>query len=209
MSLFLSNPAIHLQPSTSSHFFFPFASPLRLLPLLLSSLLSAACCTVWVPLRGLHTVCMCLGWQTGLTHLPGAFPPPPPSLHPSLPCRRLRCTFVCVAIASDVWYVRLFHSSVRLIFPLSPFFSLKWWERRGEGVLSHLHSRECFTGCHTHTHSQSLLETHTRRVRATTKDRGRRQASVCYKDTSNTEDGQRDVTVDVCVVTRVTHTYVF
>lgn len=95
-------------------------------------------------------------------------------------------------------------------FPSLPVFLSKMMrEEGGEGVLSHLHSRECFTGCHTHTHSQSLLETHTRRVRATTKDRGRRQASVCYKDTSNTEDGQRDVTVDVCVVTRVTHTHVF
>lgn len=126
MSLFLSNPAIHLQPSTSSHFFFPFASPLRLLPLLLSSLLSAACCTVWVPLRGLHTVCMCLGWQTGLTHLPGAFPPPPPSLHPSLPCRRLRCTFVCVAmVCTSVPFVCPSH------FPSLPVFLSKMMREEG------------------------------------------------------------------------------
>lgn len=63
--------------------------------LLLSSLLSAACCTVWVSLWGLHTVCMCLGWQTGLTHLPNAFIPLLLRSHyPSLTC----CTFVCISI---------------------------------------------------------------------------------------------------------------
>ena len=168
MSVFLSNPR---DPSATFYFitfflFFPLASPPRLLPLLLSSLLSAACCTVWVPLWGLHTVCMCLGWQTGLTHLPGAFPPPPPpSLHPSLPCRRLRCAFVCVSIHLG----RLVCTSVPFVcpshFPSLPVFPSKMMA--GGGILSHLHLRECFTGCHTHTHththSRSLLETHTRR----------------------------------------------
>lgn len=94
-------------------------------------------------------------------------------------------------------------------FPSLPVFLSKMMREEGGGGPEPFAFERVFyrmPHTHTRTHSQSLLETHTRRVRATTKDRGRRQASVCYKDTSNTEDRQRDVTVDVCVVTRVTHT---
>lgn len=114
-----------------------FPSPSLLLHhIFLSSLLSAACCTVWVSLWGLHSVSMCLGWQTGLTHLPGAFLPPPPSIiSHCLPLTR--CTFVCISI-SLLCLVRMSVCSIRLSvsFSLSFCFSPSRMMQRGAGLVS-------------------------------------------------------------------------
>lgn len=115
-----------------------FPSPSLLLHhiFLSSSLLSAACCTVWVSLWGLHSVSMCLGWQTGLTHLPGAFLPPPPSIiSHCLPLTR--CTFVCISI-SLLCLVRMSVCSIRLSvsFSLSFCFSPSRMMQRGAGLVS-------------------------------------------------------------------------
>lgn len=103
-----------------------------LLPLPLSSLLSAACCTVWVSLWGLRTVCMCLGWQTGLTHLPSAFlSPPPPSHHLSLPVAD--SPYICMHLCHSAVF-GMYVCSTRPSISFSPClcFSLK---NDGEGGL--------------------------------------------------------------------------
>lgn len=68
---------------------------------------------------GLQTLCMCLGWQTGLTHLPNAFIPLLlHSVSHSLPLTC--CIFVCISITPLclVCTVCLYQSSVCLIFSL-------------------------------------------------------------------------------------------
>ena len=127
-----------LSCNPSATFFFFITSPSHLSSCRLSSQQHAVqSLSLSLSLWGLHAVCMCLGWQTGLTHLPNAFIPPPSSscsFAPSLSNHRWLAVHLYASLSLRcVWYVRWLHSSVRLIFPLVLFFPTEWWGGVGGG----------------------------------------------------------------------------
>lgn len=133
-------------PSTSSHI--PLVSPLSSMLYSLGLSLGAALCE-YVP-----------GMADRPDPFTRRFSPPSSFNHLSLPA--VDSLYICMHLyLSAVFgtYVCLFHSSVRLIFPLFLFFPLQNdAEGGGFGVQSICISRGCFTGFHIH--PQSLLKTH-------------------------------------------------
>lgn len=139
--------AIHLQPSTSSHF--ALVSPLCLLPSPpVVSPLSSMLYSLGLSLGAAHCV-----YVPGMADRPDPLTKrffSPSSFTPSLATRRRLAVHLYASLSlCRVWYVCLFLSSVRLIFPLSVFSRMiGGWGR----FLSHFHSRGVLQDA-THVHT--------------------------------------------------------